>query len=492
MSSGRRHVAAAEEWRVESESDGGVEVLLSLRMVCTGVSLPAGHDAVRDKSSCSCSEIPVLPLTDPPPENCSRNTFRYTCIDGYLRKAGTSNLIKCSGSNSAAKWTTATLRCIPDPRRTTTRPPKSPVTTASFTNLQMTKSGSFSSTGLLEKNSLEPTSLSVQVDHSQDKSSCSCSEIPVLPLTDPPPETCSRDSFRYTCIDGYLRKAGTSNLIKCSGSNSAAKWNKPTLRCIPDPLRTTTRPPKSPVTTASFTNLQMTKSGSFSSKGLLEKNSLEPTSLGVQVDHSQDKSSCSCSEIPVLPLTDPPPETCSRDSFRYTCIDGYLRKAGTSNLIKCSGSNSAAKWNKPTLRCIPDPLRTTTRPPKSPVTTSFTNLQMTKSGSFSSTGLLEKNSLEPTSLGVQVDHSQATDRTTPASSNQPPNNRTDSPPLSGHTDHRLGTTTTALIVCASLVIVCALIGISYVCYRRKSQRNDRPATDEEKIPMNNVPAEPAS
>ncbi|XP_034433558.1 interleukin-15 receptor subunit alpha [Hippoglossus hippoglossus] len=377
---------------------------LSVRAVIVCL-LGAARCSSADKSSCSCSEIPVLPLTDPPPENCSRDSFRYTCIDGYLRKAGTSNLIKCSGSNSAAKWTTATLRCIPDPRRTTTRPPKSPVTTASFTNLQMTKSGSFSSTGLLEKNSLEPTSLSVQVDHSQ-------ASFTNLQMT-------KSGSFSST---GLLEK----NSLEPTSLGVQVDHSQ-----------------------ASFTNLQMTKSGSFSSTGLLEKNSLEPTSLSVQVDHSQ-------ASFTNLQMT-------KSGSFSST---GLLEKNSlepTSLGVQVDHSQA-----------------------------SFTNLQMTKSGSFSSTGLLEKNSLEPTSLGVQVDHSQATDRTTPASSNQPPNNRTDSPPLSGHTDHRLGTTTTALIVCASLVIVCALIGISYVCNRRKSQRNDRPATDEEKISMNHVPAEPAS
>ena len=46
VSSGRRHVAAAEEWPVESESDDGLEVSVSVRMFCPGVSLPAGLDAV--------------------------------------------------------------------------------------------------------------------------------------------------------------------------------------------------------------------------------------------------------------------------------------------------------------------------------------------------------------------------------------------------------------------------------------------------------------
>ncbi|XP_053271062.1 interleukin-15 receptor subunit alpha isoform X7 [Pleuronectes platessa] len=215
--------------------------------------------------------------------------------------------------------------------------------------------------------------------------------------------------------------------------------------------------------------------------------------LGAARCSSADNINCNCSEIPELPLTKPPPETC-KEAFRYTCKDGYVRKAGTSNRITCYGNNnSAPKWTTASLICIPDPRRTTTLPPKIPVTTaSFTDLRMTQSGSFSSTGVLEKNSLKPTSLDVQVDHSQATDWTTQASSNQLPSNGTDNPHLSSNTDHKLGTTATALSVCASLVIVCALMGITYVGYRRKSQRYDMPATDEEKISMRDVPAELAS
>ncbi|XP_057710929.1 interleukin-15 receptor subunit alpha [Corythoichthys intestinalis] len=71
-----------------------------------------------EQSGCPCSEIPEWNLTERPPDCQKLNrTFRYTCIKGYVRTAGTSNLVKCSSGSS--KWTTPTLVCKPDPRSAT-------------------------------------------------------------------------------------------------------------------------------------------------------------------------------------------------------------------------------------------------------------------------------------------------------------------------------------------------------------------------------------
>uniref|UniRef100_A0A3Q2Y530 Sushi domain-containing protein n=1 Tax=Hippocampus comes TaxID=109280 RepID=A0A3Q2Y530_HIPCM len=66
---------------------------------------------------------------------------------------------------------------------------------------------------------------------------------------------------------------------------------------------------------------------------------------------SSDQSECPCSGIPQWPLTEPPPEDCHQlnRTFRYTCLKGYLRTAGTSNLIKCKPGSS--RWSSPTLKC---------------------------------------------------------------------------------------------------------------------------------------------
>ncbi|XP_068505637.1 interleukin-15 receptor subunit alpha [Syngnathus scovelli] len=68
------------------------------------------------QSECPCSGIPPWPQTQPPPQDCHQlnRTFRYSCLKGYLRMAGTSNLIKCKPGSS--RWSSPTLKCKRDPR----------------------------------------------------------------------------------------------------------------------------------------------------------------------------------------------------------------------------------------------------------------------------------------------------------------------------------------------------------------------------------------
>ncbi|KAM9328836.1 uncharacterized protein KZ484_020193 isoform 4-T4 [Pholidichthys leucotaenia] len=69
-----------------------------------------------DEASCPCPAIPPKNLTKTPPKECFKITarYRYTCIEGYVRKAGTSDLTRCQQTtDGAAKWSISSLECIP-------------------------------------------------------------------------------------------------------------------------------------------------------------------------------------------------------------------------------------------------------------------------------------------------------------------------------------------------------------------------------------------
>ncbi|XP_014063370.1 interleukin-15 receptor subunit alpha isoform X1 [Salmo salar] len=70
-----------------------------------------------------CPPLPQWKLTkplNPKHSNQENTTLRYQCVDGYVRKAGTSNLIKCKRTGLVLEWTRPTLTCIPDPSIPTT------------------------------------------------------------------------------------------------------------------------------------------------------------------------------------------------------------------------------------------------------------------------------------------------------------------------------------------------------------------------------------
>ncbi|XP_042367095.1 interleukin-15 receptor subunit alpha isoform X2 [Plectropomus leopardus] len=242
--------------------------------------------------------------------------------------------------------------------------------------------------------------------------------------------------------------------------------------------------------------------------------------LGAAICSNGDKNSCECPEPPRLNLT-VPAGTCfkSGSSFRYQCIEGYVREAGTSNLIRCKkDDDGSAYWapSRPTLNCKPDPKKTTTKPPPSQVTQGYTDIlrdstvtttvtpstspQMTQSESPSSSETAEPPSAEPTTPGLWTvsDHSPAVTvdvrtgtKTTHRTTSTSTTTGTDISPEYNHAGLQLGSTTTALIGCASLAIVCALIGISIFCYRGRSKSNIPPEKAEERIPMNYAPTEQA-
>ncbi|XP_032360596.1 interleukin-15 receptor subunit alpha isoform X11 [Etheostoma spectabile] len=214
--------------------------------------------------------------------------------------------------------------------------------------------------------------------------------------------------------------------------------------------------------------------------------------LGAALRSSGDNISCPCPKIPLLDLTEPPLDSCRQidNTYRYTCKVGYIRKVGTSNLIKCRQEGGSPKWSTPTLQCKADPNRPPpTQPPTSTVTTASTCQPMIQSTSTAAPG-----------LQAQTDHSQApiietettetkgttgTQRTTSTSTTTEPSSNSTIP--AGTALPGIGSTTTAVIGCASLAFVLALIGISLYCYKRKSRNSSPPEPTEEQLYLNAAP-----
>nr|XP_015207750.1 PREDICTED: uncharacterized protein LOC107077994 isoform X5 [Lepisosteus oculatus] len=77
------------------------------------------HDTVWAEETGYCS--PPAPLSDTEHPNLARRfnegaVFRYNCTVGYVRKAGTSNLIRCVKKNNTLVWSQSNLICITDPK----------------------------------------------------------------------------------------------------------------------------------------------------------------------------------------------------------------------------------------------------------------------------------------------------------------------------------------------------------------------------------------
>uniref|UniRef100_A0A672GXD3 Sushi domain-containing protein n=1 Tax=Salarias fasciatus TaxID=181472 RepID=A0A672GXD3_SALFA len=199
-----------------------------------------------------------------------------------------------------------------------------------------------------------------------------------------------------------------------------------------------------------------------------------------------DESHCPCPKIPPWPLTEDPPEKCHQisDTFRYTCLVGYVRKAGTSNLIKCELKNKVGQWQNSTLQCIDDPKR-----PKLPTTPQSTTPNDPKRPKLPTT----PQSTTPKNLS---DNPQDTTMTSTANAVTPTpgkirkaettttRNGTSNPYADPTAAHSAGTQAAAIVSPILLVLICAAIGIGFILHWRKSRHNLPQQPGEELVPMN--------
>uniref|UniRef100_A0A8C2BIH1 Sushi domain-containing protein n=1 Tax=Cyprinus carpio TaxID=7962 RepID=A0A8C2BIH1_CYPCA len=77
------------------------------------------YNIARASGVCGKPELPdnTEPVPDLYIDKNIGETFRIKCAKGYIRKAGTSSLIRCTQENGNAYWhSDLPLKCIPDPR----------------------------------------------------------------------------------------------------------------------------------------------------------------------------------------------------------------------------------------------------------------------------------------------------------------------------------------------------------------------------------------
>ncbi|KAM9846199.1 interleukin-15 receptor subunit alpha isoform 1-T1 [Aulostomus maculatus] len=209
--------------------------------------------------------------------------------------------------------------------------------------------------------------------------------------------------------------------------------------------------------------------------------------LGALHHSNGNKNDCPCQPIPPLALTEPPSEECFRinSSFRYTCVPGYVRKAGTSNLIRCK---EGGVWTTPSLSCIRDPKITTTITIQPPDPTTPSSSQKTYTASTSASTLQGRT--EPTTFVLQSQSDYTQDSVNVISeaawkSSIPPSTFQSNNSQNYETMTGLGSKTTAILLSASFGIL-VFIGISVFFYRRRTTDNILPQAAEEVIPINHL------
>ncbi|XP_029016350.1 uncharacterized protein LOC114861383 isoform X3 [Betta splendens] len=218
--------------------------------------------------------------------------------------------------------------------------------------------------------------------------------------------------------------------------------------------------------------------------------------LGAARCSPDEKETCPCPDIPLRPDTLPPPQGCFPvgHRFRYKCVEGKVRKAGTSDLTKCSQSKGKVSWTDANLECIDDPKRP--KPTQSELTSahtpsphdimttiisstiSSTSTQMTPSKSFSPSELTNSTESTTASHSQETITTALTDRTTSASAT------TGASISTAHAPRYAGKEAAAGISCVSLVIICALIGFSLYFVRRRKRQNLSQEKPEEQVAIN--------
>ncbi|KAM9328665.1 uncharacterized protein KZ484_020060 isoform 4-T4 [Pholidichthys leucotaenia] len=196
-----------------------------------------------------------------------------------------------------------------------------------------------------------------------------------------------------------------------------------------------------------------------------------------------DEASCPCPAIPPKNLTKTPPKECFKINakYRYSCIEGYVRRVGTSGLTRCQQTtDGAAKWSISSLECIRDPKL----PPIIITTTTTTIRTTTKEPVKSDSTIPQLTSIKkPETSDPKLPPVITTTTTT---TKEPVKSDSTIPQLTSikKPETRSSNATTVAVTTVSLVLVCLALVVGILLYRRMSRKSIPLQTEEEMRAMN--------
>ncbi|KAM9328664.1 uncharacterized protein KZ484_020060 isoform 3-T3 [Pholidichthys leucotaenia] len=212
-----------------------------------------------------------------------------------------------------------------------------------------------------------------------------------------------------------------------------------------------------------------------------------------------DEASCPCPAIPPKNLTKTPPKECFKINakYRYSCIEGYVRRVGTSGLTRCQQTtDGAAKWSISSLECIRDP-----KLPPIIITTTTTTIRTTTKEPVKSdstipqlTSIKKPETSDPklppviTTTTTTTKEPVKSDSTIPqlTSIKKPETTRASRPTAQANVTAANGSSnaTTVAVTTVSLVLVCLALVVGILLYRRMSRKSIPLQTEEEMRAMN--------
>ncbi|CAL8405361.1 unnamed protein product [Arctogadus glacialis] len=295
---------------------------------------------------------------------------------------------------------------------------------------------------------------------------CNCPQPPTLNLTEAPAAVncCTNGGrFRYTCVVNHLRKAGTSNLAACTLENGNETWSKPNLVCIPDPriVITTTPPDVNPTPHAPLPSVPST-------------NQMAPESTANRGTHQPTPpTSIRSDEAPVSPAT------------MLTHADAVLT------------TFPAPPTSPITTSAIPIPIPTTSSTPTTTTSTPTTTSSTTSTPATSTPATSSTTSTPTTSTPTTTSSTPTTTSSTPTTTSSTPTTTSPSPGApgpDGGTPGTQGVLSSGAAVptglgLAAFILISAILGLSFCCWRRKRSAN-HPTGSVEPTPPEAMPLNP--